>query len=100
MATTNTTERTYPLTTAPATEQSVTYTPNPKAEEVGVTVASTSAAPVYARFAGAAAAVEAAGSFLVEPGRTRWIPRDNPQGPAKVSIISAGVADVEVEFPT
>lgn len=55
--------------------------------------------PVYVRTDGPIATVNGDGAYTVLPGQQRWVPRLQSSGtPTKVSVISAGAANIEVEF--
>lgn len=68
--------------------------------EVAVTHKGNVTNPIYARADGTTAVINAADTFAILPGVTRWIPRPRALGsPTVVSLISAGAVDYEVELP-
>lgn len=84
------------LTASTAASSSVTGDRN----EVGVCHLGNVTNPIYVRADGTTAVVGANDTFVVLPGQTRWIPRPRElSSPTVVSLISAGAAQWEVEFP-
>lgn len=68
--------------------------------EVGVCHLGNVTNPIHARADDLPAVIGADGTYVVLPGQTRWIPRPRELGsPTIVSVISAGAAQWEVEFP-